>query len=84
MYLLLLILLIAGGILAYALIRLIQREIQAHRRYEAYRDYIMAYGSEEEKQSLMMEELDDMFIGMTGLAMLDMQDGEMDGDFDFW
>jgi len=84
MYLLLLILLIAGGILAFALIRLIQREIQAHRRYEAYRDYIMAYGSEEEKQSLMMEELDDMFIGMTGLAMLDMQDGEMDGDFDFW
>ena len=82
MYLLLLILLIAGGILVYALIRLIQREINAHRRYEAYRDYIMAYGSEDEKQALMLEDLDDMFIGMTGLMFIDMVDGELDGDFD--
>ena len=84
MYIQLLILLIAGAILVYALIRLIQRENQSHRRYEAYRDYIMAYGSEDEKQALMLEDLDDMFIGMTGLAMLDMVDGELDGDFDFW
>ena len=84
MYLLLLILLIAGAILVYALIRLFQREIQAHKRYEAYRDYIMTYGSEEEKQILMLENLDDMFIGMIGLAMVDMLDGELDGEIDFW
>jgi len=84
MYVLLLILLIAGGILVYALIRLIQRDTQAHKRYEAYRSYVMAYGSEEEKQALMLDDLDDMFIGMTGLAMLDTLDWELDGDFDFW
>ena len=84
MYMLLLILLIAGGFLVYALIRLIQQEIQSRRSYEAYRDYIMAYGSEEEKQALMLEDLDDMFIGMIGLAMVDMLDGELDGEIDFW
>ena len=78
MYLLLLILLIAGGILLYSLIRLIQRENQSHRRYETYRDYIMTYGSEEEKQTLMLEDLDDMFIGMTGLMFIDMVDGDFD------
>ena len=84
MYIQLLILLIAGGLIVYALIRLIQREIQAHKSYEAYRDYIMTYGSEEEKQILMLENLDDMFIGMIGLAMVDMLDGELDGEIDFW
>ena len=83
MYLLLLILLIVGGFIVYALIQLIQREIQAQRRYEAYRDYITAYGSEEEKESLMLEEMEDLMIGIGGFVMLDMLDGELDGDFDF-
>ena len=48
MYLLLLILLLGGGFLVYILIRLVLRDIQAQRRHEAYRDYIIAYGSEEE------------------------------------
>ena len=60
MYLSLLILLLEGGFLVYLLIRLIRRDIQAHRRYEAYRDYIMVYGSEEEKESLMIDEMEDL------------------------
>ena len=84
MYLLLLILLLVGVFLVYIIIRLFQRDIETHRRYEAYRDYIMTYGSEEEKQILMLEDLDDMFIGMIGLAMVDMLDGELDGEIDFW
>jgi len=68
MYMLLLILLLGGGFLVYILVRLVLRDIQALRRYEAYRDYIMAYGSEEEKESLMIEELEDLMIGMGGLV----------------
>jgi len=84
MYMLLLILLLGGGFLVYILVRLVLRDIQALRRYEAYRDYIMAYGLEEEKESLMIDEMEDLMIGMGGLVMLDMVDGELDGDFDLF
>ena len=83
MYLLLLILLLAGGLLVCVLIRLILRDIQDQRRHEAYREYIMAYGSEEEKESLMIEEMDDLMLGMGGLMMLDLIDGELDGEMNF-
>ena len=84
MYLLLLILLIAGGFLVYILIKLLLRDIQAHRRYEMHRKYILAYGSEEEKQTLMLDELEDMMIGLGGLVLLDLLDGELDGEIDWW
>ena len=79
-YLLLLILLLAGSFLVYVLIRPILQDIQAHRKHEAYRDYILAYGSEEEMESLMMDEMEDMLLGITGLRFLDM----VDGDIDLW
>jgi hypothetical protein len=44
----------------------------------------MAYGSEEEKQALMLCELEDMMIGLGGLVLLDMLDGELDGEIDWW
>ena len=84
MYLLLLILLHAGGFLVFLLVRLVHRDIQAHRRHEAYRDYIMAFGSEEEKESFMMDEMEDLIIGMGRLVLIDMIDGELDGDIDLW
>lgn len=64
MYLLLLIMLLVGGFLVFVLILLVQREIQAQRRFEAYRGYVMAYGSEEEKASLMIDEMEDLMIVM--------------------
>lgn len=84
MYLCLLILLIAGGFLVYIFSKLILRDIQAQRRYEAHRRYIMAYGTEEEKQALALDELEDMMLGLGGLVMLDMLDGELDGEIDWW
>jgi hypothetical protein len=44
----------------------------------------MAYGSEEEKQALMLDELEDMMIGLGGLVLLDLSDGELDGEIDWW
>ena len=82
MYLLLLILLHAGGFLVFLLVRLVHRDIQAHRRHEAYRDYIMAFGSEEEKESLMIDEMEDLMIGIGGLLMLDLVDCELDSEID--
>ena len=44
----------------------------------------MAYGTEEERESLIMDEIEDMLLGITGLMFLDMVDGELDGEIDFW
>ena len=42
----------------------------------------MAYGSEKEKESLMIGEMEDLIPGIGGLVMLDMMDRELGGDFD--
>ena len=44
----------------------------------------MAYGTEEEKESQLMDEMEDLMIGMQRLVLLDMPDGDLDGEIDFW
>ena len=42
----------------------------------------MAYGSKEEKQALMLDDLEDITFGIGGLLMLNMLEGELDGEID--
>ena len=83
MLILVLMLLIVGGLIFYIVVRLFIKDVQAHKQYEAYSDYVMAYGSEEETVSLMLDELEDLMIGMGGLVLLDMVDGELIGGNEF-
>ena len=77
-YLLLLILLLAGSFLVYVLIRPILQDIQAHRKHEAYRDLIMAHGTDEQRESIRMDDMDDVVRGIMGLIFMDMVDGDID------
>ena len=48
------------------------------------RDFIMLYGSEEEKQTLLLQEMNERLQGVGGLMMMDMADGDFDGFIDWW
>ena len=59
-------------------------DFQAHRKHEAYRDLNMAHGTDEQRESIRIDDMDDVVRGITGLIFMDVADGDFNGEIDLW